>query len=375
MFVREKNQAWPSLIDLYRALVFHNEGRLFEARRLCNAALDSFRALKLANKSVLAELLLAKIALRTDEPDQAFTHASGALAKVLELQSPVLAYQAHLLVGDIHSARGHRDDAYASYQTAREALETLRSSLRGEELKISFIKNRLEVYENLVELCLSRTDPAAVEEAFTYVEQAKSRSLMDLFVRPAPAAVESAPNQSELVRSIRDLREELNWYYNLIEREQLQPEERSPDRIALLQTQARDREKELVHMLQEASESDATQAGLQMPSHVPIAAIRSAIPADTLIVEYFRVRDRILVCLLGQKTLEIVPISLETRVAGFLRLLQFQLSKFRLHPQYLKTFHHAFVHATQSHLKELYEELVACFTTSPSTLFLMGPST
>jgi CHAT domain-containing protein/predicted negative regulator of RcsB-dependent stress response len=359
IFVREKNQAWPSLIDLYRALVFYNEGRFFEARRLCTDALDSFRTLNLANKSALAELLLARIALRTDEPDQAFRYASGAVKRVSELESPVLIYQAHLLVGDIHSARGDRSNAYASYQTAREALETLRSSLRGEELKIAFIKNRLEVYENLVELCLSRTDPGAVEEAFSYVEQAKSRSLMDLFVRPAPAVVESAPNQSELVRSIRDLREELNWYYNLIEREQLQPEQQSPDRIAVLQRQARDREKELIHMLQEATESDATQAGLQMPSHVPIAAIRSAIPVDTLIVEYFRVRDRILVCLLGQKTLEILPISLEPRIAGFLRLLQFQLSKFRLDPQYLETFHDALVRATQSHLKELYDELVA----------------
>ena len=47
------------------------------------------------------------------------------------------------------------------------------------------------------------------------------------------------PGQSELVRSIRTLREELNWYYNLIEREQLRPEERSPERIQQLEQQAR----------------------------------------------------------------------------------------------------------------------------------------
>ncbi len=151
------------------------------------------------------------------------------------------------------------------------------------------------------------------EEAFTYVEQAKSRSLMDLFVSPAPAHTENTSGQSELVHSIKDLREELNWYYNLIEREQLQPEQRSPERIATLQEQARHREKELVRVLQEATETDATQAGLQTPSHVPLATIRAAIPADTLIVEYFRVRDRILVCVLGQETLEILPVTLETQ--------------------------------------------------------------
>ena len=175
--------------------------------------------------------------------------------------------------------------------------------MRGEELKIAFIKNRLEVYEHLVELCLSRSgDAGATEEAFAYVEQAKSRSLMDLFLRPAPTIAEDHLGQSELVRSMRDLREELNWYYNLIEREQLQPEQPSPERIATLQKQAGTRERELLHMLQEATPADAEQAGLQTPTNLPIAAIRSALPPDTLLIEYFRVKDRILACLLGQET-------------------------------------------------------------------------
>jgi CHAT domain-containing protein len=360
MFVKEKNQVWPSLIDLYRALVFFEEGRFFEARRHCSEAWESFRSLNLPNKSALAQLLLARIALKTDDPELAFRHASGALEKVSALESPFLIYQAYLLLGNIQSVRRDRDQAYSAYQSARQALETLRSSLRGEELKIAFIKNRLEVYENLVELCLMREgDPAAAEEAFTYVEQAKSRSLMDLFARPAPASAENDTGQSELVRSIKDLREELNWYYNRIEREQLQPEQQSAERIVLLQQEARDREKKLVRVLHDATDTYATDAGLQLPSHVSIATIRAAIAPATLLVEYFRVRDRILVCLLGRETLEILPVTVESRVASLLRLLQFQLSKFRLNSQYLEAFHDSLVLATQAHLKELYDELIA----------------
>ena len=244
MFVQEKNRAWPSLIDLYRALVFYNEGRLFEARRLAAEALASFDSLNLQSKAVLAQLLLARIALRTEDLEQAFRHGNEAVARLAKLEAPVLTYQAHLLLGNLYSAAGDLDQAYSSYQLARQALETLRSSLRGEELKIAFIKNRLEVYEQLVEICISRDDdPKSKEEAFTYIEQAKSRSLMDLFLRPAPTSVEDEPGQSELVRSMRDLREELNWYYNLIEREQLQPEQPSPERIATLQKQARNSRK------------------------------------------------------------------------------------------------------------------------------------
>ena len=360
IFVREKNQAWPSLIDLYRALVFYNEGRLFEARRLSAEALESFRSLNLGHKVILAQLLLARIALRTEDLEQAYKHGHEAIGKLVELEAPVLDYQAYLLMGNIQSADGKVDQAHSSYQRAREALETLRGSLRGEELKIAFIQNRLEVYEHLVELCLSRDgNIGATEDAFAYIEQAKSRSLMDLFFRPVPTVADDQPGQSELVRSMRDLREELNWYYNLIEREQLQPERRSPERITTLQKQAVTREKELLHMLQEATPADAEQAGLQTPANLPIAAIRAAIPSDTLLIEYFRVKDRILVCLLGPETLEILPVTLETRVAGFLRLLQFQLSKFRLNPQYLETFKDSLVQSTQAHLTELYHELIA----------------
>jgi CHAT domain-containing protein len=359
MFVKEKNRVWPSLIDLYRGLVFFSEGRYFEARRYCAAALESFLSLNLSSKAVMAQLLLARIALRTGEADQAFQHATAALEKTPALESPVLTYQAHLLLGNIHSARSEADQAYASYQSAREALETLRGNLRGEELKVAFIKNRLEVYENLVELCLARTGNDATEEAFTYVEQAKSRSLMDLFLRPAPALAEKTSGQSELVRSIRDLREELNWYYNLIEREQLQPEQQSPERIAALEKKAHRHEKELVRILHDASDTDADQAGLQMPSHVPLAAIRAAIPEDCLLVEYFQVRDRILVCLLGRQSLQIVPVTLVSRIAGLLRLLQFQLSKFRLGTQYLESVRDSLLQTTQAHLKELYAELIA----------------
>lgn len=357
-FVKEKNRAWPSLIDLYRALVFYNEGRFFEARRLCSEALGSFLGLKLISKAVLAHLLLARIAMRTDGPDQAFQHASAALEKLPELQVPALEFQTNLLMGNNHAAQGNSEKAYTSYQAARQSFETLRSNLRGEELKIAFVKNRMEVYENLVEICLARNSDSR-EEAFGYIEQAKSRSLTDLFARPVPALSEADPGQSELAHSIRDLREELNWYYNLIEREQLQPETRSPDRIATLQKQAHHREKELIRILQEATETDAAQAGLSTPAQMPLTAIRAAIPADSLLVEYFRVRDRILVCLLGQETLEIFPTTLESKVAGCLRLLQFQLSKFRLDTKYLQAFQESLVQATLAHLKELYDELIA----------------
>src|SRR5205807_6554336 len=63
--------------------------------------------------------------------------------------------------------------------------------------------------------------------------------------------------------------------------------------------------------------------------------------------------------LLGRETLEIAPVTLESRVTNFLRLFEFQLSKFRLDPEYLNRFQGSLVEATQAHLAELYNELIA----------------
>jgi CHAT domain-containing protein len=357
MFVRDQNQVWPSLIDLYEALVLFTEGRLFEARRLCVAAHEFFRASPMRGKAVLAELLLARIALRLGDSGLAKKHCQMALADLEKLDSPTLLYQAEFLMGEVERVTGNEDAAYQSYCRARAAVERLRSSLRGEELKIAFFENKLEVYESLVDICLRRQN--SFEEAFAYIEQAKSRTLMDLLNQPVHVPTAADPSQSELVRSIRNLREELNWYYNLIEREQLRPEERSQERVQKLEQEARSREADFMRAVKEATVAEANEAGVQLSSTMSLEEIRSVLPADTALVEFFCTHDRSVVCVLTHDNLYVAPVTLQSRIQKLLQLLQFQMSKFRLDPQYVATFSQTLLESTQAHLKSLYQELIA----------------
>jgi len=357
MFVQDKNLVWPSLIDLYEALVLFNEGRLFEARRLAASTHEFFSTSAMPGKAVLAELLLARISLRMSDSARARNHGQQALASLANFDSPVLLYQAEFLMGEIARAAGKDQDAYQSYGRAREAVERLRGSLRGEELKLAFFQNKLEVYENLVELCLRR--PGSLEEAFGYIEQAKSRTLADLLSKPMHIASASDAGQSDLVRSIRNLREELNWYYNLIEREQLRPEERSQERIRQLEQEARLRETDLTKAMKEATIAEAHEAGLEVAAPVSLSDIRSALPAETTLVEYFRAKDHYLACVLTRDDLQITPVTVQPRIQKLLQLLQFQMSKFRLDAKYLNTFSQPLLEATEAHLKNLYTELIA----------------
>ena len=361
MFVREQNRVWPSLIDLYKALLLFNEGRYFEARRLCASAQEFFRDSILSGKAILCRLLMARLQAQLGDVASAVRECAAALELLTRTDMPVLNYQAQFLMGKLRLAEGNAAEAYEAYQKARAALENLRSALHGEELKISFMKNRLQVYEELVELCLAR-DTAGTEEAFLYIEQAKSRSMLDSMFKPGSASSSMRGNnqgQSQLVRNIAELREELNWYYHRIEIEQLRQQERAPERVSELMTRAREREDELLRVLREASSAEGHCDGLQTPAALDLDDIRAQLGDDETLLEYFCVRDRILVALLTRSSLEIVPVTVIPRVSNLLRLLQFQLSKLRLGPEYTETFEKTFLAATQEHLRQLYQELIA----------------
>jgi CHAT domain-containing protein/tetratricopeptide (TPR) repeat protein len=359
LFVAEQNSVWPALLDLYQALILFGAGRLFESRRHCVAALEAFRSPTLASKAILCRLLLARLALRMNDIDAARAECDTAQAGLLALDLPALGFQLHYVKGQIEQAAGRPARAFEAYRQAQTFLETLRSSLRGEELKIAFMKNKLEVYEGLVDLSLTGTgDEGGTTQAFAYVEQAKSRSLQELLLRAATPVVSHA-GKSELVRRVSDLREELNWYYHRIEAEQLAAEEHTAERIEGLQSEVRAHEGELLRVLREMPASESESLEMLAPVSLSLEEIRRTLPADAMIVEYFRIGSRLLALLVSRDRLEVVPVALVPRVQHILRLLQFQLAWARPgSAEHTPVSREPSLAATRSHLSDLYRELV-----------------
>ena len=360
MFAREKNLVWPWLLDLYQALLLFHEGRYFESRRLCAGAAIFFDQSMLGGKAALSHLLLARIALQTDDLPAAQAETDAAVAKLERLQAPVLSYQAHFLRGQLAQSSGDRAAALSAYQEARKSLEALRSRLHSEELKISFVKNRLQVYEALVDLHLNgEQTPASAAEAFSCIEAAKSRSMTEMIFQSGQSLPLGEAGQSELVRRIRDLREELNWYYHRIELEQLRPEESSSGRLQQLQEKALSHENELLRTLRELPAHERENATLEAPADFSLSRLQATLPADTALIEYYSTGDRLLAAVVTRDTIEITPVTVVSRVVHFLHLLRFQLSKFRMGATYAQRFERPLLRATEGHLEALYAELIA----------------
>ena len=82
-------------------------------------------------------------------------------------------------------------------------------------------------------------------------------------------------------------------------------------------------------------------------------------PPDSVLVEYFSLKDQFVAAVLTQEGLKIVPLTPVSRVINLLRMLHFQLSKFKLGADYARTFEKSMLGVVQAHLRQLYEEVFA----------------
>jgi CHAT domain-containing protein len=144
-----------------------------------------------------------------------------------------------------------------------------------------------------------------------------------------------------------------------LELQEITREKGSARRMDRLRHRARALEKQLSRSLDELRRTDEEFSALQSGASFGPEEIRSSLAADAVLLEYYRARGRIYVCVLGRNQLAIVPLGPMTEVRHLLRLLQFQLSKFRLGPRYVGAFAEQLHEATESHLRQLHELLIA----------------
>jgi len=145
----------------------------------------------------------------------------------------------------------------------------------------------MQVYEALVDLYISGdgTDTSP-EEAFACMEAAKSRSMIELIFQSGQSLPLGETGQSDLVRRIRDLREELNWYYHRIELEQLRPEDIST-KGSKPSRKKPNRTRRSSCGLSANSAHERENATLEAPADFSLTKLQVNLPFDATLIEYF----------------------------------------------------------------------------------------
>jgi hypothetical protein len=154
---------------------------------------------------------------------------------------------------------------------------------------------------------------------------------------------------------MKELREDLNWYYHRIELEQLTGE--GDERLDQLRSMARHREQALIRLMRDTPDAEVA-SGVNTAPAFTIDTIRASLGPGTVLVEYFYARDQLITAVLSQEVLEVLPLGPRARVDALAGLLQFQLSKFRLGADYAGIFRGPMLRATRTHLRELHDILI-----------------
>jgi CHAT domain-containing protein len=358
LFEREGNEVWPALIDLYQAILRYQQGRYADARLLTRRASRFLSQSPMHGKAASCELLQAQLLWKEGKANQAAQACRRILNTLDPDAAPSLRFHVSFVLGQIEEDLGDWEAAWNAHQSARQEIEDLRSRLWGDELKISILKDKLEVYEALVWLALWRRpfSESALREAFLLVEQAKSRSLADQIAFPW---VPMPAQAREVDERIQEIRRDLNWHYRQIELAALLARSGFPAQVESLRERARAHEERLVRSLSESRAAGPSTEAPDKFAPLDLEEIRASIPADAVLLEYYQVRGVLYVCALGREKLRILPLAPAAQVAESLRLLQFQLSKFRLGAEYQRRFSNAMLSASLRHLEKLHGELLA----------------
>jgi len=355
LFVQEGNEIAVATVDLCLAQLMLRQHQYKEAAQLARRSAEIFEKERIPVRAADARVLSAQSMEGLKETQSAIEDAQRALDGLEGLHAPWVSYQAFNTLGRLRVREGKRDDAEALFMHAISELEMLRGNIKLDELRMSFGKDKYQVYENIVNVKLGKGESRA---AFEFVERSKSRTLIDQLDRSVEAVRDPREEESSRSRRIRKIREELNILYSRLNELGATPRAVASD-ITTKEEIAR-REQEFVELLRAAGSEKPGWATLQSMPPAGVDDVQSMLAKDELLVEYYAVGDRFVAFLIGKETFQVFPsLAASQDVRSAIRGLNFQLAKFHLQSSYLKKHAASLLAATKHHLQSLHRMLIA----------------
>ncbi|MCA1592100.1 MAG: CHAT domain-containing protein [Acidobacteria bacterium] len=331
LYAAEGNDVGEAFVTLTEAQLHHAEGD-DEATGVLAAQAEA----PLARAGNLRRMLLA----RWLRGEAARAQGQERLAQILldntlrdaEAQAlPQIAEYCHTSLGLLAASRGDTALAEESFKRAVSLIETLRAPLPAEEFRTAFLADKLTPYDELVRLCLADDERARVTEAFSYVERARSRALVEMMsgtldARPQPRD----PFEARLAEQLVQLREELSWFYSQINRPSAQDASRTAAAMQALHDAVRERETKTLELMRQLQQRGGDTATLQRVEPLDVPALQRELGADTALVEYTSLDGRLLAFVMTADGVEVVrDLASEEEVNHALGQFRFQIGSLR----------------------------------------------
>ena len=354
MYMQEGNEVWVAIVDLWRAQLLIRQQQFSTAQELAQRSAEIFERQQVPARAANARVLSARSWQGLKDTASALEEAQKALDEIEGYHAPWVSIQCYNTLGGLKELNGAAGEAELLYLKAIDQMESLRGNIRLDEMRLSFGRDKYQVYENMVNLKLRKGDFRA---AFQFVERSKSRTLIDLLEKNVETVWDTNAEESPGLQRIRKIREELNIFYSRLN------EVGKTARATLADTVTREeiinREQELMELLRELGSERSGWATLQNMKLPDVKEVQSMLQPDEVLVEYYAIADRFHAFLIGHDNFEVVQnLTTTEAVRTSLKGLTFQLSKFHLQHSYIQSHADLLLTATRYHLRELYRQLI-----------------
>lgn len=354
LYQAEGNKVGEALVLLAQAQLQHAHGDDETAYRLAVQAEADLASSGGWHQILLARWLRADIARTMQHMDEARRLFDSAVQDSLRQGQPQIAERSYTGLGLVALAKGETAIAEQHFRKAIAVTEELRAPLPGAEFKTAFFANKLAPYNELARICLDAGEERFVE-ALTFVESARSRTLVDSIGAADENLIEPRDEfEANLLEQIGELREELNYLYKKIN----QPVDGDGrEQTRGLQRELRERENKVLEITRQLHHR--REGGASPLRAFDVRQLQQQLAEDEALVEYTALGDELLAFVVTRNRVEVTRnLASVTAINERLQALRFQIDSLRFGARSIRRHIAALTEKTNVHLRQLHDQLL-----------------
>lgn len=358
LYADEGNPVGVAMVTLAEAQLHYARGDFAATQREATEAEAPLAAAGAWRRLLMARWLHGEASREMGDTGTAQTLLEETLRDAEIHAQPQLAQLCLTSLGLLAADAGEAQQAEAFFKQAVSLIEEMRAPLPAEEFRTAFVADKLTPYDELMRLCLADGSPARITEALGYVEQARSRALVDML----GGALEFRPKprdqfEARLLSRLEELREELNWFYSRINRPLDGEAARTTAALNTLHEAVRERESTVLEIVRQLQLRG--QETMHRIEPVDFAEIQRSLGTDAALVEYASLDGRLLAFVVTDERIEVVrELGSETEVGEALSQLRFQLGALRHGSERVRQHLAPLTARARHHLGTLYDILL-----------------
>jgi CHAT domain-containing protein/Tfp pilus assembly protein PilF len=255
------------------------------------------------------------------ELDKAEQSLMKSVLVLREVGDPQLLWPALHQLAKVYRDTDRKTEAIKSLQEAVHLIEKVRTEIQLPEQKSGYLQDKLEVYEDLLQLLISNGNTS---EAFEYAQRSKARAFLDLLA-------ESKVNpEAGLNKELLDQKRKLVRQLVTIEKSlQKEFDKETPDLAIIRKLEAKRNEidHQYSKLILDIRNSNPRFADLQYPLPLKLTDAQALLDSDTVLLEYFVGKNHSVLFEISTNDVRVYPISGEAQLSKLIQTFREELQK------------------------------------------------